>query len=41
MDFPRPFDPARFLLIKAAPEVYWECLTCQMQDDGNGRTGLA
>ena len=22
------------------PKVYWECLTCQMQADGVGRTGL-
>ena len=23
-----------------APKIYWECLTCLMQDDGDGRTGL-
>ena len=23
------------------PKVYWECLTCQMRDYGDGRTGLA
>ena len=22
------------------PKVYWECLTCQMRGDGDGRTGL-
>ena len=22
------------------PKVYWECVTCQMQADGDGRTGL-
>ncbi len=22
------------------PKVYWECVTCQMQSDGDGRTGL-
>ena len=22
------------------PKVYWECLTCQLQDDGDGRTGF-
>ena len=22
------------------PKVYWECLTCQMRDEGDGRTGL-
>jgi hypothetical protein len=23
------------------PKVYWECLTCQMRDDRDGRNGLA
>ena len=22
------------------PNIYWECLTCKMRDDGDGRTRL-